>query len=269
MLQWPDGEAEVASLIRSSIARGAIRFAALVSRDRVVPLPVIRTIRRIGSGESPLPPKSRRTDASGVGAATLRELLDGVELGYWALGPRTIDALVCTIEQTRPGAIIEYGSGVSTVVLGWAVRTVWGPSTQPRVVSVEQSELHAAETRALLARAGLEDEAVVIVAPLAEQDIEGLRTSCYALPDRLSDAIGGRPADLVVIDGPVGPAGVRFGTLPLARQYLRDGATFLLDDALRDGELEIARRWASLPYARVDGIRLIEKGILVGAVRRV
>ena len=70
-----------------------------------------------------------------------------------------------------------------------------------------------------------------------------------------------------MIDGPAGPAGVRFGTLPLVQGYVRDGARFVLDDALRDGELAIARDWATLPYANVAGIRLIEKGLLVGTVR--
>ena len=36
---------------------------------------------------------------------------------------------------------------------------------------------------------------------------------------------------------------------------------FVLDDALRDGELAIARRWASPPYPEIEGIRLIEKGL--------
>ncbi len=141
-----------------------------------------------------------------------------------------------------------------------------GPERPPRILSIEQDVGQAGRTRGLLARAGLDREAVVLVAPLEDQVVEGRHTICYALPADLF-AVGGRPADLIVIDGPAGPAGVRFGTLPLVRGYVRDGARFVLDDALRDGELAIAREWATLPYAKVAGIRLIEKGLLVGTVR--
>ena len=47
------------------------------------------------------------------------------------------------------------------------------PSAPPRIVSVEQDAHQAERTRGLLERAGLGVEAVVIVAPLAEQLIEG------------------------------------------------------------------------------------------------
>ena len=73
--------------------------------------------------------------------------------------------------------------------------------------------------------------------------------------------------DFVVIDGPAAQDGARFGTLPLIRRYLSSGARFYLDDALRDGEIDIAERWARLPYVQVNVVRLTEKGLLLGEVR--
>ena len=80
---------------------------------------------------------------------------------------------------------------------------------------------------------------------------------------RLVGAI--RPT-FVVIDGPATETD-RFGTLPLIRPYVKANALFYLDDALRDGELDVARRWARLPYVEVNGIYLTEKGLLQGNVR--
>ena len=73
--------------------------------------------------------------------------------------------------------------------------------------------------------------------------------------------------EIVVIDGPAAQDGARFGTLRLIRRYLNSGARFYLDDALRDGEIDIAERWARLPYVPVNVVRLTENGLLLGEVR--
>ena len=107
---------------------------------------------------------------------------------------------------------------------------------------------------------------MILIEPLTPQVIEGVQTTCYASLDELRRILGERRADLLVIDGPAGPPGVRFGTLPLARGCASEGATFVMDDALRDGELDVARRWDAMPYLRVRGLQLIEKGLLTGTV---
>jgi hypothetical protein len=231
-----------------------------------VSLAVVRAIRSLSG--SPIAPKSRAASARRLREEPLRGLLDGVELGTWALGPRSIDTLVSTVRQVRPDAVLEFGSGSSTVALAWAVRDVWGADRGARLLSIEQDAGQVERTRGLLERAGLAREAVVVHAPLADQEVEGTPTTCYGMPDAATAELGGREVGLVVIDGPAGPPGIRFGTLPLARRYIGAKATFVLDDALRDGELEIARRWSALPGVRVQGIALIEKGMLVGSIVR-
>jgi predicted O-methyltransferase YrrM len=248
------------------MARRLLRVVKSRRGTKPVPLWLVRAIRTVGSGTSPLAPHSRPASSSKIGSAELGRLLEGVELGTWALGPRSIDALVELVAVLRPARIMEFGSGSSTVVLAWAIRQACGPGDTPRIISIEQDAGQAARTEGLLRGAGLDGEAVVFVAPLGEQEVEGHTTICYQLPDAMADAFGGRLADLVVIDGPAGPAGVRFGTLPLARPFARPGAAFVLDDALRDGELDVARRWARLPWVHIAGIRLIDKGILTGTV---
>ena len=93
-----------------------------------------------------------------------------------------------------------------------------------------------------------------------------MQTSCYSLPTEFVQTIAALRPGFVVIDGPTTETD-RFGTVPLIRPYLKTNALFYLDDALRDGELDLARRWARLPYIEVNGIYLTEKGLLQGNVR--
>jgi len=162
---------------------------------------------------------------------------------------------------------IEFGSGISTVALAVAMRETGVDLARPFVVSLEQDKEQAKETLDLLGNAGLADLVAIVVAPLERQWIEGVHTNCYSIPPAFGVLVGNRKAELVLVDGPAAESGARFGTLPLVRPFVRDRAQFVLDDALRDGELAIARRWASLPYLEIEGIRLIEKGLLQGTIR--
>jgi predicted O-methyltransferase YrrM len=250
--------------VRGVLARDTVRVVAAFAGQRLIPLDVVRAIRLVGAGSSPLTPASKTVDGRTLRIAPLADLLDGVQLGMWTLGPRSLEALAEAVARRRPRMVIEFGSGVSTVALAWALREALGHSDLPRLVSIEQESTHADRTRVLLASVGLDDECIIVPAPLDEQIIEGVRTTCYSLPDGWADALAGRRADMVVIDGPAGIDGIRFGTLPLVSSVTEEGATFILDDALRDGELDIARRWRRLPYVEVDGISLVEHGLLQG-----
>ena len=50
----------------------------------------------------------------------------------------------------------------------------------------------------------------------------------------------------VVCDGPPsGTVGGRYGLVPVMREHLRPGCVILLDDAWREDERAVARRWDS------------------------
>jgi hypothetical protein len=62
---------------------------------------------------------------------------------------------------------------------------------------------------------------------------------------------------------------VRLATLPLVQAVLPTGVSvpFFLDDALRDDELAVAKRWAKMPGIELDGIHVVGEGLLAGRVR--
>lgn len=238
-----------------------------LARDRPVSPRLLRAVRRVATGVDPLAPTPFPALGRELRNPILRGQLAQRELGVWSLGPSTIDFLEDEVRRHRPMCILEFGSGVSTVCLAQFMADLHGESGLTRVISIEQDQHYAEETSALLRATSLDGFAVVLHAPLTRQVIEGVETTCYRMPSGFAAAPRIPSVDLVVIDGPSAEPGARFGTLPLARQVISTRARFVLDDALRDGELAVADRWERLPFIAIEGIRLVEKGILTGWLR--
>jgi predicted O-methyltransferase YrrM len=236
-----------------------------VSHDRLVGTRTLELARWIAGGPNGLMRDPRPEDASGL-PLELARLLAGRELGTWALGTRSLRYLLAEVESSRPRLVFEFGSGASTLCLAWALRRAAIVEPAPTLIAFEQDPDHARATRTLLEEAGLSPWVSVLDAPLAHQAIAGVAMEGHQLPDDLREVLVSRKADLVVIDGPAGPAGVRFGTLPSVLDHLSAGARFVLDDAFRDGELDIIRRWQALPGVRIDGVIDIDHGLAIGSV---
>jgi predicted O-methyltransferase YrrM len=253
-----------------TVARAILRLKAQALRGRAIPLPFVMVVRRLALGEDPLLPRqaSIRTTGQALRHPDLRALLANQELGSWALGAQTLNWLEDQVANLRPRLVLEFGSGASTLCLARFLVDLHGPVALLRVISIDQEESYAAQTRELLRLGGLDTYVKVLSTSLRTQEIEGLVTTCYEMPVTLSEVLDGRKADFVMIDGPAAEAGARFGTLPLARPFLAPSAAFVLDDGLRDGEIWVAHRWAKLPGVRVEGILNIDKGLVVGQVAR-
>jgi len=251
----------------SWLARALINGMRLVAGERPVPVDLVRGVRKLAGGADPLSVDHGPEPGSSLANPAIAEIVGDREIGTWALGRRTLGWLERQLVARRPRVVLEFGSGVSTVVLAWAMRSFGRDHTRPAIISIEQSADHAKATSELITRSGLDPFVQVIVAPLSAQRIEQVETLCYDLPD-LTLVLDGRQIDFVLIDGPAAETGARFGTLPLVRQWLSPNAYFALDDGLRDGELDIASRWTSLEYIQVEGLVLVEKGLVVGHARR-
>jgi len=196
-----------------------------------------------------------------IGDHVLSEWLGEEELGMWTMAVDTLEALGRMVAARRPALIMEFGSGVSTLCLGQFMRTSGCVSAGPAVISIEQSQEYAQKTRDLLSKHGLSDVCDVLHAPLQPCEFEGEASVCYAIDGgQLSASLGERGVDLLVVDG---PAGDRFPTALSVAEFLSPKAMIVLDDAWRDAELEVARRWALLPWLRVEGILPVGKGLLV------
>lgn len=177
----------------------------------------------------------------------------------WAGTPGLLLTLVDEVEARRPRLVVEFGSGLSTLVLSRAL-ALHAPGA--RLISFDHEAGFAAMTRRRLAALGLSAE--VRHAPLAENPALGVKGQWYdhgPLPDGI---------DLLLIDGP--PAwlkeGARAAAGPAALPQLARGGVVLLDDADRPGERANARAWAAafpdIAWRRIGRAKGILRGERLG-----
>lgn len=128
------------------------------------------------------------------------------------------------------GPILECGSGLSTLLVG-AVAKARGQQHW----ALENAPEWAARVRKNLRRYRL-NSIVPSAAPLKDYgDYCWYDAPLAAMPSTFS---------VVVCDGPPGSTkGGRYGLVPIMKNRLGPNCVIMLDDAARDGEAAIARRW--------------------------
>lgn len=176
-------------------------------------------------------------------------------LRRWAGSPDFLVVVANEIEAKRPHVIMECSSGASTVVCARMLQLVGAG----HVYSLEHDEAFASATERMLIAYGVADRATVIRAPLNTTQTQTPWYSLEAVPRDLP------PIDLLVIDGPPAPVGklARYPALPMLAPRLAPTASILVDDADRDDEREMLRKWQgefpAFALSRVD----CEKGCAI------
>lgn len=180
--------------------------------------------------------------------------------GGWAMCLDALAAVVSLLAERSPELVVELGSGVSTVVLGCALRKLG----RGRLVSFEHEPPYFDATSRSIALHRLGDVVSVCHAPL----VPGVHGVSWYDPDRVRSRIGG-PIDVLLVDGPPGPIhpDVRAPALPVLHDRLSESAIILLDDAFRAAEQRVLERWTS-EFGLEFAIQRTEKGLAVGEWRR-
>jgi predicted O-methyltransferase YrrM len=157
--------------------------------------------------------------------------------GY-AIAPDFAVLLAMLVADEKPRLVVETGSGVSTLVIAYALERLGGG----RVVALDHDEQFAAETRAEIDRHGLTAYATVVHAPLEPVEVDGERHRWYAVSALDRHAPG--EIDLVVDDGPPKYVGamLRAASLPVFSQRLSARGFFVLD-YVGDEERVMLERW--------------------------
>lgn len=157
--------------------------------------------------------------------------------GGWAMDPANIVAMLDLIQRRRPEVVVEIGSGTSTA---WTARLLRRMGTG-RVIAIDHDAYFADATRAVIDRLGLSASVDIRVVDLVPAGIQDHETPWYDITT-LSDIT---TIDVLVVDGPpqrTGPL-ARYPALPLLYERLSDNALVIMDDASRDDERSILRRW--------------------------
>jgi len=175
--------------------------------------------------------------------------------GY-AIAPDFGVMLAQIVADQRPEVIVETGSGVSTLILAYALEKLG----RGRVIALEHDPAYARRTREELDRHGLAAYATVVDAPLEPVTVGGETHRWYALGALPAGAI-----DLVVDDGPPRYAGtmLRYASLPiLSKRMSRDGLFVL--DVIGEEERAILERWQrELPELRHERLATKKGNVLI------
>jgi len=176
------------------------------------------------------------------------------ERNSWPVSQDFALYLVELIEANNYDLIIEFGSGISTVVVAKALTKgllYRQRRSATRFVSLDHLDRYYQQTRSRLVQAGLEEAVQLMLAPLQDwQGPHGKTYPYYSCETELA-ALAQKHAGtglrmLAIVDGPPAATGkhARYPAAPLLLQHFTEAhIDILLDDYIRDDEKEIAQLW--------------------------
>lgn len=165
----------------------------------------------------------------------------------WALDPRTLVLMIRTMRARRPEVVVEFGSGLSTLVLGQVAHEIGA-----RLYSFEHDVEWFQRVRAWVSQWELADTVLVQHAPLQYDGSNGRRWyDRHVVAETLPRAGVG----LALVDGPPHTAGhlMRAGALPAVFERAAEEITVVMDDCERADEKKIVSDWcAAHPQVRLE-----------------
>jgi len=155
---------------------------------------------------------------------------------HWSAAPDFLELITDHCLQNRPHVIVECSSGTSSLVLSRCCQL----NRVGHVYSLEDGEEFVTRTSQQLNDFILSEYCDVIHAPLQDVRLDSEIFKWYALNDLPKVKI-----DMLVIDGPPGflQKFSRYPALPMLKERLGEHCTVFLDDAARDDEQELVKRW--------------------------
>src|SRR5262249_30932670 len=145
----------------------------------------------------------------------------------WGISPDFALILVSVIREHKPRIIVELGSGISTILCGYALESLG----TGKLISLEDVAVFAEITSRVIQLHELSAIVQVCHAPLREVKLESATWNWYDVA--CLKGIEEHTVDLVIVDGPAGDLGdlARYPALPVLQQWIRPGALILIDDA--------------------------------------
>ncbi|MFD2533391.1 class I SAM-dependent methyltransferase [Gracilimonas halophila] len=175
--------------------------------------------------------------------ATIHKLLDlRLPLPYmshWAAKPDLAATILKHLLLLKPEVVVEAGSGVSTVICGYATQKNGKGFTH----SLDHDKEYGQKTNLELHNHQLQDYAKAYYANLTDHVINGKNWKWYDT-DALKNVDN---IEILVVDGPPHEmqAQSRYPALPILQEKLAPRCVIILDDAGRDSESMVVEKWLS------------------------
>jgi hypothetical protein len=186
--------------------------------------------------------RSMRTIHDVLALVQLRPLLKHyIPFSSMAMSPAEIAKICNDISINSRKRIVEFGSGASTVFIAKIM------PHDSMLFSVDHDEHWLGIVSAWLDNEGLKDRVVMIHAPLEKIQIGNHQGPWYKR-SVLEANLPPDSIDCLIVDGP--PAGAsgyeamaRYPAVPVLNSRLAPNCSIYLDDAVREGERRIAKKW--------------------------
>jgi predicted O-methyltransferase YrrM len=185
----------------------------------------------------------------------------------WAGSPDFLNKIVEIILKQKPRIVLEASSGVSTVLIGLALKM----NNSGKALSFEHDTSYAEITRKNIEVNDIEDISIIMDCPLNDYLIDGEAWKWYDTKElTFTDKI-----DLLIIDGPPRATQnlARYPAIPLLHKYFSDNVIILLDDANRPDEIIIIEKW--IEFLEKEGYKInieryinFEKGMVLLKINR-
>ena len=173
----------------------------------------------------------------------------------WAGSPDFLLAVADEVLARKPGTVMECSSGVSTLVVARCLQL----NGAGHVYSLEHDLKFASKTRKLMDQYGLSNWGTVLDAPLQTEHTETPWYNEEVIPQELARI------DMLIVDGPPTSTAAlaRFPALPRLMSRMADRFIVLVDDADRDDEAEMLKRWRDLFPHLEQRDAYCEKGLII------
>ena len=159
------------------------------------------------------------------------------KFGGSAISSDMANILISKILKTKAKLVLEAGSGLSTILMGYALEKTGGI-----LISLEHDKKFYEKTLADIRLHKLKN-VKLIYAPLQIFNLEGKEWLWYC-PEGLKEI---ESIDILFVDGPPGSAQPlsRYPALPILKDKISNSCTIILDDFFRKDEREIVNIWKS------------------------
>ncbi|MFY7936480.1 MAG: hypothetical protein ACOVOQ_03805 [Flavobacterium sp.] len=185
----------------------------------------------------------------------------------WAGSPDFLNKIVEVIIKQKPKLIVEASSGVSTIVIGLALKM----NNCGKSLSLEHNATYTESTRKNIEINQIKDVTSILNFPIVEYVIENetwkwYKTDSFNITEKI---------DLMIIDGPPRTTQnlARYPAIPLLFHHFSNNFKVLLDDAKRQDEMLILEKWIEFLKKKgciidIEYLSNFEKGLVILNVKK-